>query len=180
MKPEPYADAHRDRQAARNDRILSKPTGLRALLRWATREYELEPPPKLHEGKLMDDHGDPRMTGEARGYLGFGQDGDQDWMAVACRLDQDGYYLTPFRAALAKFETRHPQVGAFLRDTAANVLFPTDVANVHGMTHEQAGFVLRAALPELWDLWQPRPLPKPSRVSWVDKSDSQRAAEEAA
>jgi hypothetical protein len=137
----------------------------------------MEPPPKLHEGKLMDDHGDPRMTGEAKGYLGFAQSGDQDWMAVARRLDDDGFYLTPMRAALAVFAERHPEVGKFLRGTLTNVLFPTDVAKANGMTHEVGMFVLRSALPELWDLWQPRPLP---RTSWIDKSDSQRAAESAA
>jgi hypothetical protein len=177
MKPEPHANEHAARAAARDDRIRSRPASLRAYLKWASREYAMEPPPKLHEGKLMDDHGDPRMTGEAKGYLGFAQSGDQDWMAVARRLDDDGFYLTPMRAALAVFAERHPEVGKFLRGTLTNVLFPTDVAKANGMTHEVGMFVLRSALPELWDLWQPRPLP---RTSWIDKSDSQRAAESAA
>ena len=177
MKPETHAVAHAERVAARDDRIRSRPASLRAYLRWATREYQLEPPPKLHDGRLMDDHGDPRMTREAMGYLGFAQTGDQDWMAVACRRDEDGYYLTPMRAALAKFRSRHPQVGQLVAETVADVLFPSDVARANDLTPEVAAFVLRSALPELWDLWQPRPLP---RVKWTEKSDAQKAAESAA
>lgn len=176
MLTEPYAREAAQRRERVADRKSNRPSSLRAYLKWASREYGLEPPAKLHHVAVMDAHGDPAMTGEAVAWLGFGQDGEQDWMALACRRDDDGYYLTPFRAALAKFVAAYPTVGPFVRAVIANEHDQDAVIAAHGHGREVGRFILAGALPRLWDLWAPAPARR-SRVTWVDKSEAQQRAE---
>ena len=44
----PYEGSHRHSQRKANDRVNYRPKGLRGLLRWATRQWELESPARIH------------------------------------------------------------------------------------------------------------------------------------
>ena len=97
---------------------------------------------------------------------------------MACRRDADGYYLTPFRAALAKFAANYPTVFPLIRAVVYAELSPDEAIAAQGYPREVGRFVLAGALPRLWDLWQAAPAGQ-HRTSWVDKSEAQRQAEDA-
>lgn len=177
-RAEPYAAAH-DASARRGrDRIKDKPRNMRTLLRWLVREYGMEPPVKLHSGAALEEDGDPAMTALAKSWFGMNDDREPTpWTEVACRTDPDGYYVTPMRCALAHIpstERRH-----LLSELAVNLLFPRDVMNAHGIPAWAQNDVMAASLSMLWDTYSDRRIPK-AKVGWVDKSQAQRDAEDAA
>lgn len=150
-----------------------KPDSLRGLLRWAQREYALEHPPRLHDRDIADD-GAPDHTPEAKRWVGLTQDREpNDWKAVARRLDEDGYFRTPLRAALEAVPGDERR--SLLRAVLPNVFFPTEAAEAAGIPRWCAEDVLFRALSLLWDRFEPYPMPQPSR-----KSDAQLDAEAAA
>jgi hypothetical protein len=160
------------------DRKRDKPANLRTLLRWLVREYALEAPAKLHTGTALEEDGDPAMTGEAKSWLGMSDRHEpNDWLAVACRTDADGFYVSPMRCAIARIrnEDRRNLVG----ELAVNLLFPRDVMDAHAIPAWCQNDVAFASLSIVWDTYADRPLPR-SSVGWVEKSASQRAAEDAA
>ena len=171
---------------ASRDRVRGKPTTLRALLAWGKREYLLEPPDRLHNHSLAED-GDPTMNAEAAGYLGFhqgevggawlGQNAQpNDWTRIACRTDRDGLFVTPMRCAIARSA---PGRRPFLRDLLSHVLHFRDVTRQHGVADDYAGDVVFHALSRLWDTYTVGPIPDNRRTGYLDKSDAQRAAEDA-
>lgn len=180
MRTDPFRDEHIRSTDRARDRVRHRPHSLRAYLAWAKREYTLELPLTLHHLSVTDEGGNPAMTGEAKAFLGFAQSKPQDWLAVASRQDDDGYYVTPFCAALASLRRKHPVAGAFIHAVVANELDPASVAGTRfGLPDDVAWFVLRGALPDLYARWTPRKR-RTNAPTWVDKSDSQRAAEDAA
>lgn len=165
------------------DRIASRPLTLAALHRWLTDGYALEAPARLHDRDVADD-GAPDHTGEAKGYLGMTdppswvtQTQATDWRRVACRTDDEGYYVTPMRCAIAR--VGDPDRRQLLGGLACNLLTPLDVTRAQDIPDWCAGDVMYRALSMLWDVYTDRPIPRRG-PTWVEKSDSQRAAEEAA
>jgi hypothetical protein len=100
-----------------------------------------------------------------------------DWRAVACRRDADGYLATPMRCAIARIAD--PERRQLLGGLAVNLLTPLDVTRAQGIPDFCAGDVMWRSLTMLWSVYEEVPIPRRS-IGWVDKSDSQRAAEEAA
>ena len=160
-----------------NDRMRHRP---RSLLHWLQSEYALEAPGRLHTCALEED-GDPSMHGEARAYIGFSQGviggtwfvavaQPNDWRRVACRLDDDGYYVTPMRAAIAR--TGHWAERKLLAELATNVLYPLDVIRANGIPDWCRHDVVEAALGRLYVQWRDAPMPTRSRPS-----ESQSVAE---
>lgn len=159
------------------DRRL-RPATLRGLLSWASHQLRLETPELGHSASLTDDGGSPDMKAAAKAYLALTtrvqvDDRPDSWRAIACRLDKDGFYVTPLRCAL---EGLPAERRALLRDALANELFALDMATIHGIPTWAAGDVLFRSLRLLWDRYLDRPLP---RRSWIELSDSQRAAVQA-
>jgi hypothetical protein len=173
--PYRYDAAHRQTVRENADYRLTRPRTLNGMLRKLTREYAAEPPTALHT-QLTDAGGTPTMTGRALAYLGFHAD-ELDWTAIACRRDEDGFYTTPWRCAIER--VNDPQRRAFLRDLATNTFFPSDVAAAHGIPGWCATEVTFRSLEMLYAIFLDRPLPGPRKVSHLDKSESQIAAEDA-
>lgn len=170
LRTEPHAAANEQSTRVKADRMRHRPVGVRALIRWLTREYELEAPGKLHSGATIEEDGDPTMTGEAKGWLGFAyppasrdQSQPTDWVGVACRLDEDGDYVTPLRCAIARISNaeRRNLVG----ELAVNLLYPRDVTAAHGIPDWCANDVVEKSLDLLWALYRDKPLPKRPRPS---------------
>jgi hypothetical protein len=174
LRSGPYQYEHDHSARKGRDRIKSKPPTLKALLSWAQHGYALEAPGKLHSGARIEEDGDPAMTGEAKGYLGFADRKEpNDWRGIACRLDQDGSYVTPMRCAIEGVQGVERR--AFLRSLLVQVFHAKDVTRQHDIPDWCSGDVTYQSLALLWDVWRDKPL---ARASWVDLSDSQRAAEE--
>lgn len=155
------------------DRIKGKPQTLKALLSWAQTGYALEAPAKLHSGATIEEDGDPAMTGEAKAYIGFHDRKEpNDWRGIARRLDADGHYVTPMRAALE--EVPGFQRRAFLRALLVQVFHAKDVTRDFDIPDWASGDVAFMSLGQLWDCWRDKPLARPS---WIDRSESQQNAE---
>lgn len=151
---------------------------LRWLLAWAYRQWTLETPSLGHSISLTDEGGSPDMKAVAKAYLGLLRRGDgrDDWEQTACRLDRDGFYVTPLRAAMTR--VRSLAMRRFLHDLIPNAMLrPSDVAQLHGSPSWAEAWVMHGALEILYREFRAAPLPQ---RSWVDLSDSQRAAEEVA
>lgn len=147
---------------------------LNALLKWAHAQWVIETPTLGHAVSVMDAGGAPDMKVAAKAYLNMLRKGDgpDDWMQAACVRDEDGFYRTPLRAALAKVE--NPWVRRFLHDLIPNAQFrPSDIAALHGIPAWTEHWVMFECLVILEREWMAAPPPK---SSWVDLSDSQRNA----
>jgi hypothetical protein len=174
-RSEPFADDHSHSKSVKGDRIRHQPRKLADYLAWLTHQYALEAPTRLHDRDVADD-GAPDHTGEAKSWLGMAQERTpNDWREVACARDADGYRRTPMRCAIARISD--PDRRALLGGLAVNLLTPLDVTRAHGIPDWAASDVMWRSLTTLWALYEEVPIP---RRSWVDLSDSQRAAEEAA
>ena len=150
-----------------------KPTTLRGLLHWAQAEYALEHPPRLHDRDIADD-GAPDHTPEAKRWTGLSQDREpNDWKAVARRLDDDGYFVTPLRAAIESVPGEPRR--RLLRAVLPNVFYPSEACEAAGIPGWCADDVLHRALSLLWDRYEPYPMPQRSK-----KSQAQLDAEAAA
>ena len=173
-RPSPHEYENRLSARAKGDRIANKPKTLKALLRWGQLSYSLEPPPRLHDRDIADD-GAPDHTPEAKRWLGMATSGEQpdDWRAIACRVDEDGFYRTPLRCSLERVPGVERR--ALLRAVLPNVLFPEDAAVVAGIPAWCYEDVLHRALSLLYDRYTDRPLPRRTE----GKSDSQLDAEAA-
>ena len=173
-RPEPHADAHdasRRARAASADR-RTPPVTLRALLRWAHAAWVAETPALDHSGSHLDDDGAPTMNARARAYLalsGRPDDRPDDWVRIASRLDEDGFYRTPLRRAVA---TLPPARRMFARDLIPEVLRPSDINTLHGIPDWAAVDVTHRTLLMLWERYADRPIAQPAR-----KSDAQLDAE---
>lgn len=145
----------------KGDRIASKPATMRGLLIWCQRGYELEAPARLHDRDVADD-GAPDHTGEAKGYLGM-NDRHQptDWASVARRLDADGFYITPMRAAISR--VGDPERRRLLGGLACNLFTPLDVTRAQDIPDWCAGDVMYRALELLWACYADRPIPRRGR-----------------
>lgn len=175
LRPERHEEEHARSARIKGDRIGHRPATLAGLLRWLQAGYALEAPNRLHDRDIADD-GAPDHTGEAKAYIGLSQQREpNDWPAVARRLDPDGFYQTPMRAAISR--VGDPDRRRLLGGLACNMFTPLDVTRAEGIPDWCAGDVMYRALSLLWSVYTDRPIPQ---RSWVDKSDSQRAAEEAA
>ncbi len=158
---EQYEDDHARSVRSKGDRIAAKPPTLARLHRWLTEGYALEAPNRLHDRDVADD-GAPDHTGEAKAYIGFTQRTEpNDWRAVACRTDEDGFYLTPVRAAIAR--VGDPDRRRFLGALACNIYTPLDVSRAFGIPDWCAGDVMYRALDLAWSMYQDRPIPRRGR-----------------
>ena len=164
----------------KGDRIASKPVALAGLLRWMQEGYALEAPNRLHDRDIADD-GAPDHTGEARSYLGMTQGHEDpkvdprptDWKRVARRLDADGFYVTPMRAAISM--VGEPNRRRLLGGLACNLFTPLDVTRQMDIPDWCAGDVMYRALNDLWMLYGDRPMGYAKK-----RSESQLDAEAAA
>jgi hypothetical protein len=172
MRAEPYAEAHERSFVVSRDRRQT-PATLRALLRWAHRQYVAETPNLDHSGIHLDDDGAPTMAAAARRYLGLSKKDDRtdNWVELAGRTDEDGFYLTPLRLAI---ETQPRERRLFLRDLVPEVLFPSEVALLHGIPAWCMADVIHQSLAMLWRTFRERP---PVRPNYLDRSEAQRSAE---
>lgn len=167
-----YDSEHERSTRARGDRIAHKPTSLSGLLRWCQQGYTLEAPARLHDRDTADD-GTPDHTGEAKGWLGMNDKHEPtDWRAVARRLDEDGFYLTPMRAAISHIND--PNLRQLAGGLACNLFTPLDVTRAQDVPDWCAGIVMERVLGILWSCYSDRPIPQASR-----KSDAQLDAEAA-
>jgi hypothetical protein len=84
-------------------------------------------------------------------------------------------YRTPLRRAIEAISD--PERRRFLRDLVPEALRPSDIATHHGIPDWCQGDVMYRSLVMLWDRYREQPEPRPT---YLDKSDSQKAAEVAA
>lgn len=190
LRPERHEEEHARSARIKGDRIGHRPATLAGLLRWLQAGYALEAPNRLHDRDIADD-GAPDQTPEAARYFATDRPrgssepwdtprnpswdrGDPEWTSSR-RLDPDGFYATPMRRAISCVAGEERR--KLLNGLACNVLTPTAVTDSMGIPSWCAGDVMYRALNLLWSVYTDRPIPQ---RSWVDKSDSQRAAEEAA
>ena len=99
------------------------------------------------------------MVGEAQRYLGMTQGGEEptDWLNVACQLDEDGNYIAPMRAAIAKIHQTRPKAGAILARLV--VEFCDEAEALAGYVDEDLGdFLSEALLDRLYDTYIVRPM----------------------
>lgn len=176
MRPEQFAPEHQrsltERAAAADRRVA--PSTLRALLRWATSAWSSEVPTLSHSLSLTDGDGTPLMSGQARSYIGIAKRGDEpdDWLRIASKCDDDGFYLYPMRRALLLIPKDRQ---AFARDLIANVLSPQDITRLHGVPDWCANDVVAFTLRLIWAKYADRPMPRTG-----PRSDSQLDADAAA
>lgn len=170
-RPEPHAVEHHQSTRVRGDRVSYQPRGLRALLRWASHEWSLEAPTRLHDRDVADD-GAPDFTPEAKRTLGMtGSDTKpDDWRSVACRTDPDGYRSTPLHCVVAGFPDRQRM---YLRDLLTDLYTPDAIAELHGLPSWAHESVARDLLAECWKRYSMTPMPRRS------KSEAQLDAEAA-
>ena len=143
-----YEPEHSRSTRRKGDRINNRPTSLRELLRWAQSQYALEPPPRLHDRDVADD-GAPDHTGEAKSYIGLSQDKEpNDWRAVACRTDADGYHITPLRCAIERVPGEERRT--LLRALLPNVFFPRDAAEAAGILVQLIAPMMPHLAEECW------------------------------
>lgn len=160
LRPEPH-HAENAVSQQRADRITNRPKSLAALLRLLKRQYALEPPPKLHSGTELADDGDPQFTGEAQRFLGFGQrTGPNDWVAVACQTDVDGYYVTPLRCAIERMRQCNARDGRIAARVLTHFFHYSDVTRVEGIHDDDAPRVLADILYRLYDSMTAVPVPQ--------------------
>jgi hypothetical protein len=172
MRPEPHADEHYRSARTKGDRIATKPKGLRALLRWAQREWSLETPGRLHNRDTADD-GAPDFTPETKSFLGMATHGDiaDDWRNIACRTTE-GYYATPLHCVVAGLSDPER---AYVRDLLTDLYHPEDIADIHGLPRWAHERVARDLLSGLYDRYRDMPMPRR-----VNRSESQLDADAAA
>ncbi len=180
MRREPYDWEFQQSDRRQNDRMRHRPP---SLLVWLQQQYALEAPARLHAHALEED-GDPAMNGEARAYIGFSQGviggawfavsaQANDWVKIAHRVDVDGKFVTPMRAAIARVSDPHERV--MLGQLACNVLYPLDVTRANGIPDWCRNDVLNASLERLWRNFQHEPLSRPGPIRGI--SDAQAEAE---
>lgn len=164
--------------AERQDRIRHRPTTLRQLIRWAKASYALEPPAKLHSGRELADDGDPAMTGEALRYLGFSRDGAEDWVAVACGLDPDGYYVTPMRCAIERLRRTNKRQADIASAVVTHVFYWKDALGRLDppVAEGDEAACVAAALYRVYDMMSAVPV----RRRYTELSEAQKKAEDAA
>lgn len=183
MRQEPYADAY-DRSARhKGDRVTHRPRSLTGYLRWARHQWQLETPDLDHSQSLVADDGDPEMKSSAQRYLGLSgapSERPDDWRSIAGRVDRDGFYVTPMRYALECIRSNDRKRAEFLTTLVVNVYEPFHVALYYGIPGWCAADVTLRSLRLLWDRYTELPIPRQPGPTWVDKSDAQRSAEEAA
>lgn len=183
--------------------VVRDPNRLRVLLQWAYRQWTLETPTLSHSVSQTDAGGVPSMNAAAAAYLRLGvkrcwpdnaepslatrtmheacsrggcQLGQDEWEKTARKLDEDGFYRTPLRAAMSRI--RNPAMRRFLHDLVPNAMLrPSDVAQLHGTPGWAEAWVMQGALEALYREFHAAPVPQ---VSWVDRSAAQQNAEAAA
>lgn len=174
LRTEPHAAANEQSTRVKADRMRHRP---KSLLRWLQDGYLADAPAKLHSGAVLEEDGDPAMTGEAKAFLGFTRpredDKPTDWRDVACQKDPDGYYRWPMRAAIARL--RDPWRRRFVAELATELFDPLSVAEANLIPAWCADDVINASLELVWKTWRDAPLPQRSRPS-----ESQSIAESAA
>ena len=151
------------------------PSRLRFLLSWAYKQWSLETPSLGHSVSLTDEGGSPDMKAAAKAYLGLLRRGEErdDWERTATRLDKDGFYITPLRAAMTRIRTL--AMRRFLHDLVPNAMLrPSDIAELHGSPGWAEAWVMQGALEALYREFHAAPVPQ---RSWVDLSTSQQNAE---
>lgn len=187
VRTAPYELENRQSARVKGDRVHNRPRSVHALLNWAVRGYELDVPAgsrtsKMHESRRIEEDGDPALTPQARAYFGFNQGIDEtttdvtarpnDWRAVACSVDADGFYRTPMRCAIARIGDAERR--AFVGALACNLYTPVDVSRAFGVPDWAAAEVIERSLNILWSAYSERPYTTRSRGG---KSESQLDAE---
>jgi hypothetical protein len=151
---------------------------LRFLLQWAHHQWALETPTLGHSLGSTDAGGVPTLKAAAAGYLGLLRQGDgrDQWERTARKVDEDGFYRTPLRAAMSRINNL--AMRRFLHDLVPNAMLrPSDIAELHGTPRWAEAWVMQGALEILYREYQAAPVPQ---RSWVDKSAAQQSAEGAA
>jgi hypothetical protein len=98
----PYSAASQASYVVSWDWHRRAPETLRDAVHMIQRAYADEVPAKLHDGPdAIGDDGTPRMTAQAQGYI-FGRPDADDSQRGEQPLT--AYYLTPFRATMARLE----------------------------------------------------------------------------
>lgn len=150
----PYADANLASKARQMQRA-ARPRTLASAVRWVRWAARLEAPVRLHDRGVAED-GTPRMTGEFLSYLQ-----GSTLVGVACAVDEDGWYRTPYRCALLTLHGRDEvSDGAGMAHlVAAIAASDEDVPRVAALLGIRPAWVVRPAaemaLTRLWDLYAP-------------------------
>ncbi len=150
----PYAEANLDSKARAMARA-AQPRTLASAVRWVRWASRLEAPVRLHDRGIADD-GTPRMTGEFVAYLQ-----GATLVGVACAVDEDGWYRTPYRCALLTLHGRDETTdGAGMAHlVAAIATTDEDVPTIAERLGIGPRWVVRPAaelaLARLWALYAP-------------------------
>jgi hypothetical protein len=179
----PYRELHAERLAAKHNR--HKPPRGEGLVRWIRDAYAAEAPPlRLHERATGDD-GAPRLAGPFIAYITAHPKeidrGDPEY--IKTEGDEAGTYLRPLAAALWRLEKRSPEYAAIARAIACEVFDPESAV-------EAALGMLGYRVPDAWRkgiardslvrVWMIYTEERRAEPTWIDKSESQQAAEDAA
>jgi len=145
---------------------------LRQLLRELGAAFRAETPLLNHASRLTDEGGGPDMRAAAKAYLALSGKGDRpdDWRQIACRVDENGKYLTPVRCALYQISDVNRR--RLVRDALAHEFIDAgQLSRLHGIPEWAIGDVLHRSLSMLRVYEQ-----RPYQPGWVSMSDAQRSA----
>ena len=153
---------------------------LRALLRWAHNQYQAETPSLQHAVEEFDAGGAPEMQPAPRAWVGLNAE-TMDWRRIACRLDKDGKYVTPVRCAMESMPEYRRTVLRGIVPRLFEVVESVRIATGDlDMPAEAAIDTAERSLRMLRHRVTAAPVPSPRKVGWVDKSEAQQKAEDAA
>lgn len=130
----PYTEASGHSVSVRWDWRKREPEDLREAVRQVRAAYADEVPMRLHEGyDSIGEGGTPKMDARAEGYI-FGNDnaGHERPDPETGERPALDYYRTPFRAALAHWQHRDPQLAAFVSHVALGGQSPIEAAMTEG------------------------------------------------
>lgn len=146
---------------------------LRALLRWAAHQYQMETPNLEHSVGQTDEGGSPDMRSAAKAYLALSgsRKGADNWRDLSCRVDQEGKYLTPLRCAL--YSITNPELRVLARDAIAGYFDASQLATLHGIPEYALNPALFHALATLDANYCEQ---RPYRPGWVSQSEANRNA----
>jgi hypothetical protein len=180
----PYRELHAERLAAKHNR--QKPPRGEGLVRWIRDAYAAEAPPlRLHERATGDD-GAPRLAGPFIAYITAHPKeidrGDPEYIKTDGD-DEAGTYLRPLAAALWRLEKRSPEYAAIARAIACEVFDPESAVEAalgmlgYRVPDSWRKGIARDSLVRVWMIYTEERRAEPT---WIDKSESQQSAEDAA
>ena len=126
------------------------PTTLNGLLRWYSEGWDAEVPTAIHKSEVWRDHGTQAEGGSRLGTPAHTDPFRRYMEGTPSQIDQDGWYLLPMHAALARLGRRWPLTARALFAVAQSGWDWRGVADRLGYAEEMFVLFLEMALIRIW------------------------------